>query len=910
MAISKYACYIYDSNNKLIKQGKVVPTGELPAVYVFSNDIVTVVQGEISATRIIIAVPENSFTDHTPFMTVRTPQGWHSQPLIMVKDDVSIDYNGSVDTYQIAYINLSLVGLTRYGGKHMFSIGWLTNGAYVTLEAASYTVDDGVNDYEDIEADYYEEISIALEATFVAYADRVIAIENYLLGAFEYANGQEGGVREIVLYNLAQSAILTFDGTKLVITIDGTDYSYALLSGTNTFTAVNTFVLQILAQAGINVNSSKIVNVANGTTATDAINKGQHDLKADKTYVDSQDNALDARVTVNEADILALETANMFKSVSYASTTGILTFTKYDDTTTAVDFPLELIVESGSYDAVNNEIVLVLADSSEIRIPVGELLTDLDATNVRYDNATSGLTAESVQAAIDELENEKIDKDYSSYTELTTLAEDDEIIIRDVANSLTKKAKMSSLINYYGNSREYGVREVVGQSSPTLERVLRVNGLMTTGSATGLVANVGVDDSIVTNSFDSIAIFDREKVTISAGGVENVFVKVPKYYIKEEWTNESGTDYHYWWMCEYQLDSDYRLPLPFVTPEQTERDYAYIGAYEAYLDGDSKLRSISGQFPKVSYSRANFRTAARKLDTADSSSKYQITDVAEYVDLVQIPMLIEFATKNMQSVFVGASAMAYSDSHVATADGVASVGANTIIVANATGASFVVGQTIGIGTSRGGNQIASDRVITAIDADTPGAGSTTITYDGAAVQALTDHYVYSLGWKSGRLDGALSSSALDTDNSGKYGFAWRGIENPYANIWKNVDGVKIVDNQAWICTDPSQYDDTASSGGSYAYPYQKLSYVNHNANGYPTELGLDLSFPFAKFPTAIGAGSTTYYSDYYYQATGDRTAFVGGSWANGSAAGPFFWTLNYSLGYANITYGARLSYRP
>lgn len=473
----------------------------------------------------------------------------------------------------------------------------------------------------------------------------------------------------------------------------------------------------------------------------------------------------------------------------------------------------------------------------------------------------------------------------------------------------------SSNVNFIEKITEYGVREVVGQSSPTLERVMRINGQMTTGSNTGLTVAVGTDDSVAYNSFDHIHIFGgRKRVSIEAddgvgGKVANTFVEVPKYYIKEEWLDDGGIKYHYWWMCYSKLDG-YRLPLPFLKSDGAERDYAYIGAYEAYLDSNSKLRSISGQFPKVSYSRADFRTAARKLDTADSSSKYQITDVAEYVDLIQIPMLIEFATKNMQSVFVGASAMAYSDSRVATADGVASLDANTIIVDNATGASFVVGQTIGIGTSRGGNQIASNRVITSIDADTPGAGSTTITYDDAAIQALTGHYVYSLGWKSGRLDGALSSSALDTNNSGKYGFVWRGIENPYANIWKNVDGVKIVDNQAWICIDTSLYDDAASSGGNYAYPYQKLSYANHNVNGYPAELGLDLRFPFAKFPTTIGADSTTYYSDYYYQASGDRTAFVGGGWNFGGYVGPFYWYLNNVLGDAYIYYGARLSYRP
>jgi hypothetical protein len=343
-----------------------------------------------------------------------------------------------------------------------------------------------------------------------------------------------------------------------------------------------------------------------------------------------------------------------------------------------------------------------------------------------------------------------------------------------------------------------------------------------------------------------------------------------------------------------------------------ERDYAYIGVYEAYLDGDNKLRSISGVFPKVSYSRANFRTAARKLDTNDGTSKYQITDVAEYVDLVLIPMMIEFATKNMQSIMYGALNMPYSASHVATADGAASVGANTIIVANATAALFTVGQTIGIGTSLGGGQIASNRIITAINADTPGAGSSTITYDGEAVQALTSHIIYTLGWVTGKLDIAKSSSALFGGQQ-KRPIVWRGVENPYGNLWKNIDGVKIVNNQTYVCIDPAAYNDTASSKGIYAYPYVKLSYSNLAADGYFSQLGFDERFPFAKFPvsnTGGTVGDSAFYCDYYYQNTGDRTAFVGGSWGNSSRGGPFSWGLNHSLGAAHINRGARLSYRP
>ena len=84
---------------------------------------------------------------------------------------------------------------------------------------------------------------------------------------------------------------------------------------------------------------------------------------------------------------------------------------------------------------------------------------------------------------------------------------------------------------------------------------------------------------------------------------------------------------------------------------ESERDYAYIGCIEAFLDGNNKLRSLTGQIPKVTYSRNSFRTAARALDGLGVNSKYQITDLAEYVDLVQIPFMIEFATKNSQGVF-------------------------------------------------------------------------------------------------------------------------------------------------------------------------------------------------------------------------------------------------------------------
>jgi hypothetical protein len=80
-------------------------------------------------------------------------------------------------------------------------------------------------------------------------------------------------------------------------------------------------------------------------------------------------------LTANELDIDNLEDANMFKSVSFASATGIITFTLYDDTTTSINLPTELIVSGGSYDPTTKDLTLVLASGDEIVIPLDDILT-------------------------------------------------------------------------------------------------------------------------------------------------------------------------------------------------------------------------------------------------------------------------------------------------------------------------------------------------------------------------------------------------------------------------------------------------------------------------------------------------------------------------------------------------------
>src|SRR5690554_6142182 len=136
-------------------------------------------------------------------------------------------------------------------------------------------------------------------------------------------------------------------------------------------------------------------------------NKDANTLQEAKDYtysqveIDNKDTAI-----MNKAN--SLEDANMLKDVSYNNVNGVLTFTRYDDTTKEIDLPLEYLVESGYYDEVANELVLVLANGSEIRIPVGNLLTDLDAHNIRFNGSGTNylVNKNDVESAVKELDTQ------------------------------------------------------------------------------------------------------------------------------------------------------------------------------------------------------------------------------------------------------------------------------------------------------------------------------------------------------------------------------------------------------------------------------------------------------------------------------------------------------------------------
>lgn len=412
------------------------------------------------------------------------------------------------------------------------------------------------------------------------------------------------------------------------------------------------------------------------------------------------------------------------------------------------------------------------------------------------------------------------------------------------------------------------------------------NPLVRTNASASFTAEAGVDATPVTNDFDTASIFSEFTDVTDSNG--NEFVRIPLLYIKKTRTPTLWADQ----VSKAALPGGYRPWCFYDFVNHKWNDYIYVGKYPAgtTLTGGTKLSSLPNEYPLVNKNIVEFRGYAEANGTG-----YQQLDI-HVMDMLQVLFTVEFATLDSQAIMAGWTSGQYNDSHALTADTVA---ANTIVVSNDTGAAFAVGQPVSLGASIGNNSVFYGRNITNIQADTPGAGSTTITVDGAAFSAVTGNVIWNCGWKSGFSSGiSATSGSLSNNTDGKNPFHYRGIENLYGNVWQFVDGLNINDRQAWYCKDADDY-----ASNVFAAPYEKIGYVNGNTDGYTKYMGFDPANPMIEMPVDV---SSNFYKDYYSQTSGQKIATIGGRWNNGGYAGLWYWALHYSSASKSVYIGGRL----
>jgi len=190
-----------------------------------------------------------------------------------------------------------------------------------------------------------------------------------------------------------------------------------------------------------------------------------------------------------------------------------------------------------------------------------------------------------------------------------------------------------------------------------------------------------------------------------------------------------------------------------------------------------------------------------------------------------------------------------------------------------------------------------------------GMGRTQLT-GGTWVQGS---YIKETGLSNGNGNGTNAAAyAGDADDVGAEAayMTYRGIENFFGNIWKWVDGFNINDGIPYVSNVDTDFaDNTATGTGS---TYARL--LDINGAGITLPQGTDdyqstlEQIAGGFLPSALGGSSSTYITDYYYQAAGWRVATLGGYAYLALLAGVACWYLYDSSADDSARIGGRLCF--
>lgn len=342
----------------------------------------------------------------------------------------------------------------------------------------------------------------------------------------------------------------------------------------------------------------------------------------------------------------------------------------------------------------------------------------------------------------------------------------------------------------------------------------------------------------------------------SGVGVE-AFVEIPEHYRLLIATPDNTVEIR---MSEYNL------------PGYTKVEKKYIGAYEGSVNLDSSshnnlLRTqVRNAAPLVSKTRTELQTMARNNNRTNN---WNIYTYDAHRDLTWL-FVVEYATLNSQKAF-NANLTAEGYHQGGLGDGVTS---GTVTVNGATTYSFVP------------------------------CGTTNSLGNGTGIIEYTHTNTNAEG----------TSTGTKVVNVPRY----RGIENPFGHVWKNVIDVVVAgtDNSVYICKDYTKFgtfeegtNPTAEQLIAAGYELQDFKestitsqYVKKLVNNNQADL----------FPAIVGNGAsaTTYYCDYHWtNATATpRTLLIGGSSDYGSYAGLFRLDSIAELDSSTASVGTRITF--
>lgn len=136
---------------------------------------------------------------------------------------------------------------------------------------------------------------------------------------------------------------------------------------------------------------------------------------------------------------------------------------------------------------------------------------------------------------------------------------------------------------------------------------------------------------------------------------------------------------------------------------------------------------------------------------------------------------------------------------------------------------------------------------------------------------------------------------------------WRGFDNPFGDIWTNLDGIileRTAANQpssVYTTSNPSAFGDDNTAKGKMTVAGKEIA-----SDGYTKDF--DLGSKGEIIPSVVGGSATTYMCDYHWcnaASTSLRTLLVGGSAHHGGYAGLGYFSSGSGVGAVDSHVGFR-----
>lgn len=383
-------------------------------------------------------------------------------------------------------------------------------------------------------------------------------------------------------------------------------------------------------------------------------------------------------------------------------------------------------------------------------------------------------------------------------------------------------------------------------------------------------------DSIASSSFDNYAMFGARKLCIVNdngeiidndpntmvydGSQGQVMVYQPKFYyqrviettetlstnraaIKKEWlyispTEQPGMKLHPLFINENGEELDYVLLSAFEGSVYDTSAQAYdTNNNVSYNVLEDKLSSVAGVKPANGATQA-FTIDNAKAMAANRGTGWQITNM-EYESAQQMLMMFDFCSMNMQS---------------AIENGICSVTSN--------------------GTS-------CNAAIT-----------------GSTINYLTDDYV------SGYADSSvieINGTRTTYSTNGYRAVYYRGVENPFGNMWRFIDNVIVV-------------GDGTKLGGEVVYNGHNTGmYLPNSSNYIGAMYSPTTDYDWMYIPAKTDGNSSLPVGDSLWTTAnlnGTNVMTAGGNWYQTTQDGIFFYACDKAYNTSAKSYGARLMYVP